>query len=280
MSYGPLEISRDSSSPVELYDIALGAEAWHFTSAEDPVTIDGTDYMPIAINRESVPLASEERTEELAVTLPSDHEFVQKYVNVVPGDIATITIRRFQRYDDDTEVISLFKGVVSAVAFTNNGSVAQIGIAPFTDNLSKPMPRYVYSGLCNNILGDQWCTIDLETGEDVDSRPFKFVGNCSDVDYTTITVDGVGAAYPDNFFQAGVLKTAAGDQRLIVKQVGDTLYLYIPLFEGVALEGNDVTLYAGCDHSLTVCQNKFDNVINYGGFPFVPRNNPFETGLV
>ena len=50
--------------------------------------------------------------------------------------------------------------------------------------------------------------------------------------------------------------------------------------------GSTVVVLAGCDHSVTTCDTKFNtpedtqsNVINYGGFPFVPGKNPFETGL-
>ena len=36
-----------------------------------------------------------------------------------------------------------------------------------------------------------------------------------------------------------------------------------------------VTLYPGCTKSRAVCKNKFDNLNNYGGFPWIPTKNPF-----
>ena len=41
----------------------------------------------------------------------------------------------------------------------------------------------------------------------------------------------------------------------------------------------DIDLFAGCAHDLTTCDVKFDAVLDYGGFPFVPRKNPFNVTL-
>ncbi len=283
MSYNTKEISRQDGSPVELYDIALGSESWHFCSGEDSFTIDMVDYTPLPAMREGVSIGQEERTTELAIILPASHEFVRKYIDVIPGTIATVTIRRFHRDDTDVEVISLFKGSVAAVKFDNNGATASVGIAPFTDRISLSMPRFVYSSLCNAILGDQWCTVDLDAGvtPDANAFPYTHVGTCSSVDILHLQVGGiVSAGYPDNFFTAGRIVTPAGDTRLIVKQTGNHVYVYVPLFEGTALETHSLTLIVGCDHSATSCHGKFDNLEHFQGFPYVPSTNPFTTGLL
>lgn len=74
------------------------------------------------------------------------------------------------------------------------------------------------------------------------------------------------------------------DHRLILSQSGDDVTLLLPFPETIV--GSTVVLLAGCDHSITTCDTKFNtpedtlsNVINYGGFAFVPNKNPFETGL-
>ena len=36
-----------------------------------------------------------------------------------------------------------------------------------------------------------------------------------------------------------------------------------------------VTLYPGCDHTLTTCDTAFSNSLNYGGFPAIPQKNPW-----
>jgi uncharacterized phage protein (TIGR02218 family) len=284
MSYNGEESSRKSGSPVELYDINLGSDSWHFTSSEDTITMDAIDYEPMPVHRESFPIGREENKPETPITLPASHPFVRKFIQLVPSEIASVSLRRYHRFDLTTEVISLFTGYVTGVKFSDDGLTATIGVAPFTANMSRPVPRYVYSGLCNHVLGDRWCnadgTVDLATDSSPGGKAFKYVGNLSAFTTPTrITVDGVSSTYPDNFFQSGRVVTAAGDTRLITHQIGNSCYLYVPLFEGAALIGNNVTLFAGCDHTVPTCKDKFGNVINFGGFPFVPLNNPFNTGL-
>lgn len=278
MSYNAEEISREGGSPVEIIDIVLGTESWHHTTAEDPITVSAIVYTPLSITRDNIPVGRDENVQEVPLTVPGSHEFVRRFRLKVPKDIATVTIRRYHRYDGGNEVISLFKGYVTAVKYIQNGAMAQIGVAPFTINMGRPVPRYVYSGLCNHLLGDRWCTIDLD-GQDANSLDLRFTGNLSNFLGNMVVVDGVSAIYPDNYFQGGTILTATGDIRLVIKQIGNNFYTYVPLFEGDDLEGTNVIVTSGCDHLMTTCKNKFDNVINYGGFPFVPRNNPFVTGL-
>lgn len=277
MSYSGEETSRASGSPIEVYDIVLGSEEWHLTSSEEPVTISMVDYTPLALKREGIPISKDDRTTEANLALPFDHDFVQRYILIVPSEKAYVTIRRFHRYDVGPAVISLFKGVVNAVRFSSDGLIAFVGIAPFSDNLGLNIPRYNYSSLCNHVLGDRTCRIDLENDSSPTLMlPYKFVGNFSAINGVVVTVDGIAAAgYPDHFFNSGMFKTIAGDKRCIKKQVGDIIHLLVPPFEGSGLLGQDVTIYAGCDHKISTCQNTFDNVINFGGFPTVPAKNPF-----
>ena len=37
--------------------------------------------------------------------------------------------------------------------------------------------------------------------------------------------------------------------------------------------GDAVTLVAGCDKQFATCKSKFDNVVNFRGFPYMPGND-------
>jgi hypothetical protein len=51
--------------------------------------------------------------------------------------------------------------------------------------------------------------------------------------------------------------------------VAGVIYQLWPWFYPV-MPGDDFTLLPGCDHSLPTCENVFDNVIHYGGEPYIP----------
>jgi uncharacterized phage protein (TIGR02218 family) len=281
VSYSAQEISRASGSPVELYNITMGVDAWYFTTADEPISDSGHDYVPFPLSRDAIPISKEDRTTQAQVLLPASHEFPQRYINLTPTDRAFVTIRRYHRYDSGPEVVSLFRGVVSSVKFSENGLLATVGVAPFTDNLGLIVPRFIYSSLCNHVLGDRTCRVDLANGVDATTaKPFTFVGNVSAVSGLTLTVDGIAAAgYPDHFFDSGMVTTAAGDKRCIKRQLGDAVKVLVPLFVGAAIIGQNVTLTAGCDHKIATCQAKFAAVKNFGGFATVPAKNPFTQNI-
>lgn len=52
-------------------------------------------------------------------------------------------------------------------------------------------------------------------------------------------------------------------------QTGDVLELFIPMRPEISV-GDRVRLFPGCTRGFTVCRDKFDNVINYRGFPDIP----------
>lgn len=53
------------------------------------------------------------------------------------------------------------------------------------------------------------------------------------------------------------------------------------LFSGFNEPVNGVAgdIYPGCKKTSTWCRVKFNNISNFGGFPFMPRENPFESGI-
>lgn len=48
--------------------------------------------------------------------------------------------------------------------------------------------------------------------------------------------------------------------------------LYLALPNDIQV-GDELRLYPGCDKTLATCRDKFDNVINFRGEPFVPGSD-------
>lgn len=273
MSFDSNENSLESGSPVELYAISLGSDTFNFTSAEEETVVGVTTYDPIEVSRSEVSVSTEERTQTINFTMPYDHPFIQKYVNVVPGQRATLTILRQHRYDTPTPgTITVFKGIVRSVAFTKNTQVATVAVMPLTGALGRSMPRFTYQGVCANVLFDTDCKVDAGT--------FEHVGNASVVNADLVTVDGLLAAKGANWAEGGYLQLVGGaDWRLILSQSGDIVRLLLPFPSNASVLNTNVSAFAGCAHTIAVCKTKFNNVVNYGGFQFVPTKNIFETGL-
>lgn len=270
MSYDAFEISTESSQPVELYKFVLNGTTFAYTSSEDAVTVGSVLYAPIAISRGKVDQTRETRANIVEVTVSSSNPIAQAYIATIPGQRTSVTILRYQRPDGATpQVVTVFSGFVSAVAFENFGMVAKISILPATAALSRPVPRVCYQSQCNHVLYDARCTID--------ENLFRYTTIVSAVSGSTITLPGAGALGA-NYFDAGRVDfPSTGDRRLVLSSSGDVLTLLLPFAQNPL--GAPVNAFAGCAHDGPTCAVKFANTVNYGGFPFVPHENPFQTGL-
>lgn len=94
-------------------------------------------------------------------------------------------------------------------------------------------------------------------------------------DYPAYTSGGhvIGLGGDAGYFDGGVITFTSGANVGLSMEVRDykagqwTLQLPMPY---VILAGDTYTMKAGCDHSFGTCRDKFDNTINFGGFPDFP----------
>jgi uncharacterized phage protein (TIGR02218 family) len=273
VTYSAFETSVEGSRPIELYRFVVGSDTYEYTSATDEVTVGGLTYKPRAIKRSRIGQGPEDRKSLLEVELPAADILPSRYMAVVPGRTAELTLQRVQRSDfPGPEVVTLFKGKVQSVGFSSNGKLAKIAVAPEVAATARSIPKFGFQSLCNHFVYDDRCQVD-------DTDPAYRLSNAAVASVTSATITVPGAlAFPNGWFTGGFVEALGGDDsRLILAHDGDELTLLLPFPFNV--DGQLVTLLAGCAHDLATCDSKFSNVINFGGFAFVPWKNPFETGV-
>ena len=78
-----------------------------------------------------------------------------------------------------------------------------------------------------------------------------------------------------------ILHAPSNERRTIVDQANTTTITVQAQFPNFSLHiGDVITVYAGCDHSITTCDVKFANGVNHGGHPYMLPSNIFITGLL
>ena len=272
MSFLNYETSLESGTPIELIEIAIGLTTYRFSTSEDNYTFGSDEYEGSSISRAPIKVGQDERTQIINFTLPSNHEFVQKYVTVVPGSVATVSVFRFHRLDGALERVLTWKGIVRSVGFNQDGTAASVAAMPITGGLSRQIPRFTYQNPCNHVLFDDRCKVGL----DLTTSHTDVV---TAVSGSTITVNGLSGKGAGWAVGGYVTNTTTDDYRLVLAQSVDTVTLLLPFPSSLTVLGEMFTVTAGCDHSIATCKSKFNNVANYGGFAFVPTKNPFESGL-
>lgn len=261
MSYNSIEISVNSGKPIELYDFFIGANHYRYTSGPDEVTYMSAVYAPERIERESLELTDNNFKNQLELHINRDNVFIRRFIEAPLEGVVCLTIYRGHGAD----FVTFFIGTISAVTF--NSDQTTIICTPRTSSMLRTGLRRKYQKLCNWPLFGYGCQVT--------STSYRVTSTIATISNTTV-VSGIFALQPDGYYTGG--KLVVGDaERLITSHAGSTITISRPIKSAVA--GNSFYAYAGCDHTMDTCRLKFNNLINYGGQPWIPVKNPFGSNI-
>lgn len=166
----------------------------------------------------------------------------------------------------------VFRGHLGEV--TRNGASFRAELRGLSERLNQPVGR-VYHPLCSARLGDKACGVDLD-GPGMWTEAEVVAGDAGDV----IRLSGV-EGFAARWFERGMMKVVQGNAvglSALIKndRVPEAGLREIVLWDapGVALKpGDRVRLVAGCDKRGGTCRLKFDNYLNFRGFPHLPAED-------
>ena len=148
----------------------------------------------------------------------------------------------------------LFRSSRTSVKFTAKS---------FLELLNIQMPKNLYQPPCNHTLYDAGCGL---------SKAAFTVTGTTNAGATKSAIPN-GLTQADGYFALGSLTYTSGVNSGISRTVKDyttgNVSLAYPLPNAPAA-GDTFTIYPGCDLMQATCTNKFGNVVNFKGFPFVP----------
>jgi len=268
MSYIVQDASIESAQPVELYEFVQQTSSWYYNNSAQDVVHDGTTYLAANIARSGYSISNEVEKSELTLTFPRDTVFVAQFIAKVPDFPTILTIKRGHTTDSVDDYIVHWKGRV--LSSKPSGAVVELTCESVFSSMRRHGLRARYQRNCRHVLYGSACGV-LQATKVV---ACEITGQTGD----QVSVTEVGS-YAAGYFTGGILKLPSGALRFITNHTGSVLKLSRPL-DGDA-GGLDVEVSPGCDHLKTTCDTKFNNVINFGGFPYIPGVNPFGgTSLV
>lgn len=178
--------------------------------------------------------------------------------------IAIVSI--IDRNTPDVGSMILFNGYMGESNQTNDGYVF------ITLEGRMTRPRYlageVYSGTCRNDLGDSVCSVNIETL----ARNFTIAALTNQQNFTT------GLTQATDYFTGGLVKFTSGpltDYVIECRKYANAsgrVHLWLPP-PGILTVGTTGRIYPGCKKTVKVCRDKFNNVRNFRGEPYLPPRN-------
>jgi uncharacterized phage protein (TIGR02218 family) len=171
-------------------------------------------------------------------------------------------------WTDFEQRVLLFAGSLGEL--TRKGESFEAELRGLAEVLNQPQGR-VYQTPCAAVLGDSACRVDT-------SRP-EFMTECAVGSVSEGRIFGLeGVPYfRSGWFANGRLEILSGQAAGLIGAVkvdwtgADTrmIELWTAIRAPVA-PGDAVRLIAGCDKRASTCRAKFDNFVNYRGFPHIP----------
>jgi len=246
---------------IELYEITYKGLTYYYISGNKRKTIDGHVYVPIGIERTEI-------TKELIMQDVKIKAFVNKY---------PFTIFKSGLIVDEFSIVVKpytfdyggYKGVLSDYSVDySKETVTMTFISRFMIQDSQ-VPNRTFSKICPYMFGS------LECG----------VPNQQDVNFS-------GTIYlRDNGFTIQPIGLSSGYSvgRKITTNYGEVAYItsvaivspsepYIHLSAKFTIAPTSIVISSdiniGCDKSMEMCQNTYNNIERFGGFPFTPAKNP------
>lgn len=264
------EETQKKRKPTELYHLwregtyLYGDEHWRYTSADFPITYGGNVFSPATVSRGAARYDTQFEVSTLRCTFGYVEDPVLEYIAQNPVELIWIEILKW--YEDVTpeEASVIFVGQIKNVSF--EGNKASLTCVGFEHYLQQRIPKYRCQIGCNNDLFDDFCGLSRTVW-----------GTYTEI--TTVDTDGVVLSsanfgtYENGWFTRGFVKW--GDHyRMIVdhSETAITIRFNMPGFTA----GESIQAYAGCDKQLHTCVEKFDNMLNFFGHPWIPIDNPAQ----
>lgn len=272
MTFNAYETSLAQGQPILLFDFSIGIQHFRYTTADRPITYLTNVYAPTAISRSNIVSGNELRQATIQVTAPRDIAVATLYQQAPPSSDVLLTITALHADDPDQQGIVDWVGRVISPSWQSSAVVFSCEPA-YTGVLTYGLRRRFQKN-CPHVLYGTSCTLNAAL--------FRIAATLSGSSAGGTTLTATAFNTGDTRLTGGYLEWDSGsgylERRSIDAHAGSSITLnfgHSQLIIGLA-----VSVYPGCDRTVATCNGRFNNVLNYGGQPFIPGVNPMDGTII
>jgi uncharacterized phage protein (TIGR02218 family) len=285
MAFSDKEISNEDGKPIALYTLRWGETFWRYTSADADVTrmeiLAGPDpeevlYISKAVSDNGMVQGGSQEN-DFTMQIPADLPIVPLFRSTPVSDSIFMTVRRIHPGEADAPIYWI--GTVGNVRRLDLANAEVIG-RTLTATFKRTGLRLAWTRGCPHMLYDGECKANKALFKST-TTIVAMTGNTIDVEFTGHEDDP--SWFAGGFIEWVVNEDGTIDRRGIEREstspteLADELQRLVIFGTTDRLEiGMEIDLYAGCDRSPVMCDEKFDNLPNYGGFQYLAGKTPFE----
>lgn len=253
----------DATFFIELYIINLKTGTIYLAATDTDITFAGQTYMAIPFQRETIDRSMDNVIDSCEISLGDGNYDKLAYLcngfDFRGADVTIFKIAYPDSLEDDTIKSISFVGYVNSCSYSD-------GVFSFSLNTRLPnieVPNRSCQLCCNSEFGDAECGISLN-----ETKVQLATGSSKD----NIILP---SNYAKDYWKDGVV-FIKGESRLILSNEGNKIVINYSFFQDDIQNGTIATLIRGCDKTKETCQNRFNNMRNFSGFPAIPFENVYR----
>lgn len=268
MSYATYEATPHLGYPVELFDFYVEGEHYRYVEHDEDIIIAGDTWTAATISRSSFSKGNELARTSIDVSTVLDLPVISKFQGGMPESQVILWVYRMHLTDPDLEKVQIWTGQITTIKRSDRNLTLK-GEIPDTDLRSVGLRRRIQR-TCPHPLYGVGCFVDKEA--------FK-----SYATVTEVLVEGkqLGLNVADcSLFTGGFLAgyvNAHWKYRFISKGSGSYIYLAHPA-PWIGID-SVLHMYPGCNKTTEHCYYRFNNILNFGGFPYLTSSDLYSTRI-
>lgn len=272
MTFEAYELSDEQGAPAYLYEFTRQATKYLYSGTGDNVTVGGATYLALAITNNGFTKSGSAQTDALSIDLDIDSQLSRLVNQFPPSDSIGVRIRKVHINPETGEVsdapliwVGTIVGYRRKNAATRTLTCNSISVA-----LTRGSLRLTYQKNCPHMLYDSQCRVNKEAFA-VPVAALTVVSGTHIFAPETLTKD---EGWFDGGFIEWEVQPNVYERRGLEMSDGQMIRIFGTTAGMV--DGMQATLYPGCSRTIQVCNDKFANKDNYGGFPHLPGRSPFD----
>ncbi len=237
-----------------------------FTDSDQDILFDQELYNSGAYFTPSSIISSNELAQDnFTISGVIDEKFITEEM-LLAGDLLNSYLEVFliNLANLTEEKIILKTGWIGEIKYRQQNFTAEVhSLAAKTNNIIGKC----YSSSCKAQFGDNFCKINLVN--------YSFYGAITKLLKNNSFIDN-SRTEPDDYFYQGILTFISGSQKshkYSVSYYKESKISLDILFDLKLEIGNKYVVTVGCDRSIDTCINKFNNVLNFRGEPYIPNRH-------
>lgn len=247
---------------VFLYEFDIGDDSYMYTNADSAVLTDDGLFEPIPISHSEIQHDPTEITKEIVtITASNKCDLGQATIKFFDNFTTNVIIKKYIPQID--KILIEWSGILNSVSIKLTDIEFECGSLLF--DTQRQGLRQIYQRRCPFCLYDQQCKVNKL------AHKFEFpASSLGLVDSFHVSVKG---SVFDSSLAGGMIELE-NSACYYIRAIDDNGNLFVnrPLYTK-DLYGT-VKMYQGCDRSIKMCRDRFDNDKNFGGYPIMPLDNP------